>query len=146
MRRVAFGAAAALIVVARLGTAQSPQLDASIDAVRASSTDTSLLLRVSIRVPAGWHIGAPRPGAFGLPTRLEWRLPSGLRVLDERWPAAATQVIGRDTGYVYQGAFSVDAVIGRGHEAGRSPVHVVLSYLICRDVCIPGQLTLAYRQ
>jgi len=123
-------------------TAQRPALDAKLTEVgRATETRT---LRITLRMPPGWHIAGPQPTAIGLPTRLGWHLPRGWRVRDERWPTAVREVVGRDTTYTYDRPVQVDVVLARDRDAARGPMEVVISYGLCREVCVPGQLALSY--
>lgn len=123
---------------------QRPHLDATIDRVAGTATDTSLSLRIAITMSPGWHIGARRPGAVGEPTHLAWRLPPGWRLVDEHWPAPLQETTGRDTSFTYIGSLGVDASLAKARTVGRAPIQVVLSYVICREVCIPGRVTLTY--
>ena len=123
---------------------QRPHLDATIERVAGTASDTSLSLRIAITTSPGWHIGARRPGAVGEPTHLSWRLPLGWRLVDERWPAPQQERTGRDTALTYSGSLGVDASLAMERTAGRAPIQVVLSYVICREVCIPGRVTLTY--
>ena len=92
----------------------------------------------------GWHIGAAQPGAIGVPTELTWRLPAGWRVLASRWPAQTSAVVGRDTVFEYRGPFAIETTLVTDGPQHSGPIQVVVSYGICRDVCLPGRLTLTY--
>lgn len=95
-------------------------------------------------MPRGWHIGGPQPTAIGLPTRFGWRLPAGWRVLEERWPTATPDVVGRDTSYTYNHPVNIEVVLGKERNAARGPIEVAISYGLCREVCVPGQVALSH--
>lgn len=124
--------------------AQRPSLVATIERVRDTETDSSMSLRIGITMSAGWHIGATTIGAVGVPTRLSWRLPTGWHLVSERWPTPNSESVGRDSAFTYNGSLVVVASVARERGAHRAPIQVVLSYVICREVCIPGRMTLTY--
>lgn len=124
--------------------AQRPNLVATIERVRDAATDSSMSLRIAITMSPGWHIGATTPGAVGVPTRLSWRLPPGWHLIDESWPTPNHEIVGRDTAFTYSGSLVVVASAARERTARRASIQVVLSYVICREICIPGRVTLTY--
>jgi len=97
---------------------------------------------VTLLVDSGWHVSWRNPGESGLPTRLSWSLPVGVRVSDETWPVPVithtpvgdTHTLEGDVPWVVEfrvdRASTVDRLIG-----------LTLRYGVCRDVCIPEQLT-----
>jgi len=122
---------------------QGPHVAATIERVLPAAADSAYTLRVAITVEPGWHIGAPRPGVVGVPTRLAWHPPAGWLLMGERWPTPRQEVTGRDTAFTYSGSILVEAALVR-QQGARDPIIAVLSYVVCRDICIPGQLTLTY--
>jgi DsbC/DsbD-like thiol-disulfide interchange protein len=141
------GVFAVAMLLAPLGehaSAQRGTLTATLTGRRATPASDTVVLRVAARVTPGWRVGAARPGKFGVPTELEWRLPTGWRVVTSRWTTPASAVVGSDTVFEYRDRFTIEtAVVTNGpRRSGR--VQAVLSYGICRDVCIPGRQTLTY--
>jgi len=124
--------------------AQRPTLDASLAEARGVKVPDRHTVRISLRMPAGWHIGGPQPTAIGLPTRLGWHLPRGWRVLDERWPPATREIVGRDTSFTYDHPVTIDVLLAKEPDAARNAIEVVISYGLCREVCVPGQVALSY--
>lgn len=102
-------------------------------------SDTVMDVRIKVWIETGWHIGAPKPGRFGLPSHLDWQLPNGWRVIDERWPRPMLQVAGRDTSCVYKDSVIVSAVVAKARGVTGS-IAALLTYGVCRDVCIPGRI------
>lgn len=140
-------ACASLLLVAALGgraTAQRGSLTATLTGHRKAS-DT-LALRIAVQMTPGWHIGAPRPGASGLPTELTWRLPPGWRVVASRWPTPAStpSLGGRDTVFEYRGPFAIETTLVADGRPRSGTIEALVVYGLCRDVCIPGRLTLTY--
>ena len=113
---------------------------ASVDAIAASSTRAQLL--VTLAIDPGWHVSWRNPGETGLPTRLTWSLPAGVRVLNETWPVpviahtpvGATHTLEGDVPWLVEFAIDSAANVDR-------LVSLTLRYGICREVCIPEQLT-----
>ena len=141
------GTAAAVLLVAALSgraAAQRGSLRATMTGRRTSPTSDTLALRIAVRMTPGWHIGAARPGKSGVPTELKWRLPPGWRVVASHWAAPTSAVVGRDTVFEYRRPFAIATTLVADARARSGPIQAVLSYGICRDVCIPGRLTLTY--
>lgn len=141
------GAGAALFLVAAVSgraAAQRGAVTATLSGHRATPASDTVALRIAMQMTPGWHIGAARPGATGLPTGLTWQLPAGWRVLASRWPAPTSAVVGRDTVFEYRGPFTIETTLVTNGLQRSGPIQVVVTYGICRDVCIPGRLTLSY--
>lgn len=137
---------AALLVTAVSGraAAQRGSLTATMTGHRRTPTSDTLTLRIAVRMTPGWHIGAAQPGRVGVPTELKWRLPAGWRILASRWSPPTSAVVGRDTVFQYGSPFAIETTLVRGGRRHAGAIQAVLSYGICRDVCIPGRLTLTY--
>ncbi len=113
---------------------------ASVDAIAASAARAQLL--VTLAIDPGWHVSWRNPGETGLPTRLTWSLPTGVRVLSETWPVpviahtpvGATHTLEGDVPWVVEFAIDSASNVDR-------LVSLTMRYGICRDVCIPEQLT-----
>ncbi len=96
---------------------------------------------VTLLVDPGWHVSWRNPGETGLPTRLNWSLPPGVRAIDETWPVPLithtpvgdTHTLEGDVPWVVEfrvdSSSTVDRLIG-----------LTVRYGICREVCIPEQL------
>lgn len=100
-------------------------------------------VRVSLDVQEGWHIGGERTGRFGLPTRIAWQLADGWSVAGERWSDATPLVVAGDTIQALTGTVVIDAVLAHPPSSRPGLVRAVITYGACRDMCVPGRLTLA---
>jgi len=142
--RVARVALVISLVAPRLtvGTQPRPNVTGSLERVRGAHGDSAIEIRVALAMTAGWHIGARRPGVVGIPTTLEWQLPKGWSVANEMWPAPEAAPVGRDSAFTYSGRFSVHASLVGPRATASEPIQVVVSYGICREMCIPGQVAL----
>ncbi len=112
---------------------------ARIDAIDVRGNRARVL--VTLAVDLGWHVSWRNPGETGLPTRLSWSLPAGVRVSDETWPVPVithtpvgdTHTLEGEVPWLVEfridSASSLDRLIG-----------LTMRYGICREVCIPEQL------
>jgi DsbC/DsbD-like thiol-disulfide interchange protein len=125
------------------GQAQSSQVAAKIEAAIARITPNDVrpvVIRIALTVPPGWHIGATTPGSAGLPTRVRWIPPPGWQLIENRWPQPVPLVVGADTLLVYRESVHLDGSFQVEPSRARGPLKAVISYGLCRDICIPGQL------
>jgi DsbC/DsbD-like thiol-disulfide interchange protein len=100
-----------------------------------------------MRHETGWHTYWKNPGDAGMPTRIDWILPTGWTAGGIAWPAPERIQIGQLASYGYQG----DAVLPvklfppEGWNAN-TPVRIEAkaNWLVCKEVCIPesGDFTL----
>jgi DsbC/DsbD-like thiol-disulfide interchange protein len=89
----------------------------------------------------GWHSYWIVPGDAGLPTKLSWRLPPGIRAGPIQWPAPHRLPVGPLVDYGYEGdtlllidlQAAPDLVLGTDVR-----VEARAQWLMCHDVCIPG--------
>lgn len=93
---------------------------------------------VAFRLDPGWHIYAQDPGEAGLPTEVAWTLPEGASVGPLVYPPHRTfDEAGLTTyGYADRAVFTARAVSPAG--AAPFPIRARVSWLICKDICIPG--------
>ena len=120
-----------------------PKVSGSLALVRGGTRgDSTIDVRVDIAMTEGWHIGARQPGKVGIPTKLEWLLPKGWSVTSENWPAPKAAPVGRDSSFTYTGPFSIHASLVGPRATAKEPIQLVVSYVICREMCIPGEVTL----
>jgi DsbC/DsbD-like thiol-disulfide interchange protein len=140
------GAGAVVLLVALSGraAAQRASLTATLSGRRTTPASDTVVLRIAAQMTPGWHVGAARPGVSGVPTELTWRLPVGWRIVASRWSAPTPALVGRDTVFEYRAPFAIETTLVTGGGRRSAPIQAVVSYGICRDVCMPGRLTLTY--
>ena len=136
----------ALLVTAMSGRAiaQRGSLTATLTGGRTTPASDTVALRIAVRMTPGWHVGAEQPGKSGVPTRLTWQLPAGWRVVATRWSPPTSALAGRDTVFEYGGPFAIETTLVT--EGGRrsGTVEAFVTYGLCKDVCMPGRLTLKH--
>ncbi len=96
------------------------------------------------RLDPGWHLYWRNPGDAGLPTRVRWQV-DGAEIGPLAWPAPE---IFRDpeagvTSYGYEGAVLLSSELVRlAKPSGPRAVRVEADFLVCKDQCIPGKVSL----
>jgi thiol:disulfide interchange protein DsbD len=100
-----------------------------------------------IRHDPHWHSYWRNPGDSGLPTRLDWTLPEGWRAGEIRWPAPVRLLIGPLANYGYEGEvlLPVRLTVPERLAPGTVELLAQASWLVCKDVCIPGEASLRLR-
>ena len=105
-----------------------------------------LRLGLYLRHDPHWHSYWINPGDSGLPTRLDWTLPSGFAAGDIEWPLPQRFKVGGLYNFGYDGdvLLPVTLDVPADLRPGES-VHLaaVAKWLVCREECIPGKTELA---
>jgi suppressor for copper-sensitivity B len=100
-------------------------------------------LGLHLRIADGWRIYWRTPGAAGMPPQFDWSGSENLAEAVVSWPAPRRfEAFGQQSyGYAGEVIFPVTAALRRpGEPLG---LRLALSYLICREVCVPGEASLA---
>lgn len=92
-----------------------------------------------------WHTYWRNPGDSGLPTQFNPTLPDGFSVGDIAWPRPSRFLIGPLANLGYdRDVLLVRSVQVPDQIAGRPvAIDLLAQWLVCRDVCIPGQARLS---
>jgi thiol:disulfide interchange protein len=106
----------------------------------------TLWVDLHLDIAPGWHIYWRNPGDSGLPTEIAWDLPAGFSAGEVAWPAPERFVLGTIGNYGYHG--SADLLVPIAAPAQLEPgaaVHLAANatWLVCSDICIPGEAKLA---
>jgi DsbC/DsbD-like thiol-disulfide interchange protein len=150
------------MIAACLLTALAPQAPAfELAPVRGSlwserdgvARGASFTLGLHLLHAPGWHTYWTVPGDAGLPTRLTWHLPDGIRAGAIQWPTPQRLPVGPLVDYGYEGdtLLLTDLQAAPGLPLGSDVrVEVRAQWLMCHDVCIPASqdltLTLPVRE
>jgi thiol:disulfide interchange protein DsbD len=100
-------------------------------------------VHIATTITPGWHIGAQQPGVVGIPTKISWRLPEGWQLAAVEWPPPTRVLAGRDTLFEYRGSLALEAKLVPSRQQRTGTIQATIAYGICKDVCIPGWLTLS---
>jgi thiol:disulfide interchange protein DsbD len=95
---------------------------------------------IVLRHAPGWHTYWRRGGDAGAPTRIEWTVPSALRVDTLQWPAPSRFV---DQGVVSFGydvdvPLVADLIIDAKAPSGATRLTARVDWLACKTQCVPG--------
>ncbi len=112
------------------------------DAVRPGSHFT---VAVEQDIAAGWHTYWLNPGEAGQPTEVKWSLPPGWKAGAIQWPYPIRVPVGPLMDYGYEGKvwLLVDLTVPPDAPAGALTLRALVQYLVCREVCIPEDATVA---
>ncbi|HTV42572.1 MAG TPA: protein-disulfide reductase DsbD domain-containing protein, partial [Candidatus Sulfotelmatobacter sp.] len=121
-------------------------------AARAAHTQASLVLSddaakpgdtvwagVCLKMEPGWHTYWKNSGDAGMPTTIAWKLPSGVTAGDIQWPLPEKLPPAEVTTYGYddETMLLVPLKIGANVPPGPITLTANLTWLECKDVCIP---------
>ncbi|MGD9650902.1 MAG: protein-disulfide reductase DsbD domain-containing protein [Candidatus Dadabacteria bacterium] len=103
-------------------------------------------LGVLLNVSPGWHVYWKNSGDSGLPTSVEYTLPEGFRAGAPAWPVPVVFVGAGDVvDYGYEDSLflysNVTAPEGLT-EGEKVPLKAVVSWVSCKEICIPGKAEL----
>jgi thiol:disulfide interchange protein/DsbC/DsbD-like thiol-disulfide interchange protein len=118
------------------------RLLAPVDAVHPGE---QLLLGLEQQLEPGWHTYWTNPGDTGVPTRIDWTLPAGAHAGPIEWPVPTRFRTGPVTSYGYEHRVTLlsAVTVPADAKAGSTlPVRAKVSWLVCKDVCIPQQAEL----
>ncbi len=99
----------------------------------------------------GWHTYWRNPGDSGLATTANWRLQDATgasvaepRLISQAWPTPSRLAVGplANYGYENQVVLGFELEIPKGLTGSRQLI-AEASWLVCKDVCIPGEAKLA---
>ncbi len=117
-----------------------------------NTSDEGLLAAVSMKIEPGWHVYWENPGEAGMPVEIAWELPEGFKALPLAFPFPERFDSGGVAGFGYKGETVLfsrivpdGAVADRSFPAALFPLMAKLSWLSCREVCIPGSASLVLK-
>src|SRR6516225_8992936 len=106
---------------------------------------STLWADLHLAIKPGWHVYWRNPGDSGLPTAIDWRLPSGFSAGNIRWPVPERFAQSGIGNYGYAGSADLLVPISVPKEVTTGDVAVLAadaSWLVCAEICIPGGATL----
>jgi thiol:disulfide interchange protein DsbD len=103
------------------------------------------------KLEPGWHVYWKNAGDSGEPPSIQWTLPKGITATPMQFPAPKRLPLGplMDYGYENEVLFPFDFEVsdnldrgGKIGDVGPYTLHAKVSWLVCREVCIPGKAEL----
>jgi thiol:disulfide interchange protein DsbD len=105
-----------------------------------------VLAGLYFKLEPGWHVYWKNPGDAGEAPKLAWTLPNGVHAEPISFPAPKRLPLGplMDFGYEDEVLFPMKITVDSSFKPG-STVHLAakVSWLVCRDSCIPEKADLA---
>jgi thiol:disulfide interchange protein len=123
-----------LLLVPVWGAEPPPRVTASLQAVAAG-------VQVRLSIQDGWHLYWQQPGDSGLAPRLTWTLPPGWSAGAPRFPVPTRHVEADLVTYIHEGDLVLEVPLTPGPPSIGGVVAVRVDYLVCRESCLPGNVT-----
>jgi len=97
------------------------------------------------KLESGWHVYWKNPGDAGQPPKIVWTLPNGVKAGPLQFPAPKRLPLGplMDFGYEDEVLFPLTLTVDSSFKPGSTvPLVAKVSWLVCRETCIPGKANL----
>lgn len=138
--------------------AKQPHIDVQL--VAETMTENRTRVGVLFKPEPGWHVYWSNPGDTGLAPTVEWQLPSESAASPLYWPAPEFIPIAHlvNLGYHHETLLWSDITLPSGAlpktalgestppdvaGAGAAVVSASLSWLVCKEACVPGKAQLS---
>ena len=105
----------------------------------------SLTIALEENIRPGWHTYWINPGDAGAPTQIQWSLPEGWRPQAIQWPYPKNLPVGPLMDYGYEGRpwLLTGVTAPKTLVPGQTVLlKAAVSWLVCKEVCIPEDATL----
>src|SRR5438046_677660 len=138
--------AAALPASAGSATDPHPVTARLVPELAAVAPGATLWVDLHLDIAPGWHTYWRNPGDSGLPTEIAWTLSADFTAGDIVWPVPERFVVEGLGNYGYRDAVDllIPITVGRDVKLGATAhLEAVASWLVCSDICIPGDAQLA---
>jgi len=115
-----------------------------VSEVRSIQPGKPFAVAIHMTMAPAWHTYWKNPGDSGMPTRVVWTLPDGFKASELRWPTPIRAVDSGLALYGYEHEVTLLAEITPSPELpkGRFMVSGKVTWLECKDICIPGKATI----
>ena len=115
-----------------------------VHAPKGIQAGSTFWLGLQIEHQPQWHTYWQNPGDSGLPTQMQWQLPTGLQAGEIAWPLPKKIPIGTLANYGYEGRLllSVPITVSANFQfppTGGLPLRLQADWLVCRQECIPQE-------
>lgn len=94
----------------------------------------------------GWHVYWRNPGDSGEPPSVAWRLPDTVKAGPLAWPRPVRLRVGPLVNFGYEGSVLLAAPLeltDRVRAGQKLPIGAEVSWLVCRESCVPGRARLS---
>jgi thiol:disulfide interchange protein len=150
MRRILFIFGIALALAASLQARAADSADAEHLHVQLVAPNPALPMNQAVsaglyfKLEQGWHVYWQNAGDSGEPPQIRWTLPAGIDAGPMQFPAPTRLPLGplMDFGYENEVLFPFTLTAGLQAQPGPATLRAHVSWLVCREVCIPGKADL----
>jgi len=99
---------------------------------------------IYFKLEEGWHVYWKNAGDAGEPPRVRWTLPDGITAGEMQFLAPKRLPNGplMDYGYEDEALFPFTLSTAKSVKSGTAKVIAKVSWIVCREVCIPGKADL----
>lgn len=129
------------------GPIEAPHVKVSFVAERTAATPgEALTVGVFFALDEHWHVYWQNPGDSGEAPKIRWALPAGWSAGAIEWPAPSPIPVGPLLNYGYEGTVLLPvtlAVPASAPVGETAAIEATVSWLVCREDCIPGKTTFA---
>ncbi|HEX4312239.1 MAG TPA: protein-disulfide reductase DsbD domain-containing protein [Acidobacteriaceae bacterium] len=103
---------------------------------------------LDFKMEDGWHVYWINAGDSGEPPAITWKLPAGITAGAMQYPPPKSLPLGplMDFGYEGEVVFPIPINVAADFHPTQSlaPLSAHVTWLVCREVCIPGKADLAF--
>ncbi len=127
-------------------TANQPHIQVRLVSEYTHLTTGINWLGIWLKPDPEWHTYWRNPGDSGEPPKIEWQLPQGVAAGEIQWQIPSRIPVAHLVNYGYDGQSLLMVPITVDDQALQdSPLHIAakLSWLVCKEDCIPGWATLS---
>lgn len=108
----------------------------------------SFKIGVLLEIDPGWHVYWKYPGKTGLPTKVNFTAPQGYQVGEVMWPIPSTyQKLQGELDYGYSNSVllwtDIEVPLSL-NDNGSGNIEIQVSWLSCKEICIPGNQSFSY--
>ena len=106
----------------------------------AAKPGDTIWVGVDLKMESGWHTYWKNPGEAGQATEIKWQLPPGVTAGEIQWPLPQKLPPADITTYGYEEevVLLVPLTLGNNVPAGALPISAKVSWLECKESCIPA--------
>ena len=143
---LAIAYAAAMPVSAASVADPHPVTARLVPELAAIAPGSTLWVDLHLDIAPGWHTYWRNPGDSGLPTEIAWTLPAGFAAGEIVWPVPERFVVEGLGNYGYRDAVDLLVPITVSQDVkpgGTGRLDAAASWLVCSDICIPGDAKLS---